>query len=419
MTEYAAAPEGEPPMDDYDDALEAQWQFNREVAVEVHRLRVREAARSMFAIEQAAQVASEPFDAGTLAEILARPPEPPMRVEGLIPSDASTLLVAQRKTGKTTLILNWARSLILGQALLGCHDTRPIDGNVGLLNFEVSAATVARWADEHHIPHDRLVVVNLRGRRNPLSHPEDRRRLADYLRLHDVEALAVDPFGRAYQGTSQNDPGEVGKWLVELDQFTRTDVGATDLLLATHAGWNGERTRGSSALEDWADVIITMTRDAEDETQRFIRAIGRDVELEEDRLDFDTETRTLRLAGVGSRQKVKSDEKIADLAVYVRRACLQGPVTGRAVLENLIKQMDDAPTFRNGEVGRAAEYAAKRGLLAVEDHGSGRPKVYRTLEPIPPVPNPSPGRPDHPSHPSLLGTGSGGTVRELYPSQGS
>src|SRR5687768_13005377 len=60
---------------------------------------------------------------------------------------------------------------------------------------------------------------------------------------------------------SQNDPGEVGAWLIGLDQFTRTEVGALDLVLATHAGWNGERTRGSSALEDWADSIITMTRD--------------------------------------------------------------------------------------------------------------------------------------------------------------
>jgi len=339
--------------------------FDKRVQELAQDMRVRDGAKALLAYERAQANPADPFDAGTLGELLARPADPPMRVEGLIPSDASALLVAQRKTGKTTLILNWARSLVFGQPLLGHLETRPIGGNVGLLNFEVSAATVARWADEQGIPHDRLVVVNLRGRRNPLAAGEDREQLAEYLRAHDVEALAVDPFGRAYNGTSQNDSGEVGKWLVDLDAFVRSEVGATDLLLAAHAGWNGERTRGSSALEDWADVIVTMTRDQDDETQRFIRAMGRDVELEEDRLDYDAETRTLSLAGVGSRHKVKADGKTAELAVLVVRAAREQPGLSYSAAENLIRGMDDNPGFRNGEVSKAARYAADHGLLVI------------------------------------------------------
>jgi hypothetical protein len=70
------------------------------------------------------------------------------------------------------------------------------------------------------------------------------------------------------------------------------------VVLSAHAGWNGERARGASALEDWADSIITMTKDdSEDGTgERYLRAIGRDVDLEEDRLDYDPRTRTLTLA---------------------------------------------------------------------------------------------------------------------------
>ncbi len=33
------------------------------------------------------------------------------------------------------------------------------------------------------------------------------------------------------------------------------------MILTAHAGWVGERTRGSSALEDWPDSIVTMTVD--------------------------------------------------------------------------------------------------------------------------------------------------------------
>src|SRR4029077_15507798 len=120
-----------------------------------------------------------------------------------------------------------------------------------LLNYEVSGPTVARWASDHGVPVDRFVIVNLRGRRNPLAHPEDRAKLAGILRALSVQSVIVDPFGRAYTGASQNDSGEVGSWLISLDRFVRSEVGARDLILTAHAGWNGERTRGASALEDW------------------------------------------------------------------------------------------------------------------------------------------------------------------------
>ena len=62
-----------------------------------------------------------------------------------------------------------------------------------------------------------------------------------------------------------------------------------ELVTTVHAGWDGERTRGSTALEDWPDSIVTVTRDPET-GERFLRAEGRDVDLDEDRLDFDLET---------------------------------------------------------------------------------------------------------------------------------
>src|SRR5688500_10886476 len=81
--------------------LDAAAALARDVELEAHRIRVREAAKAKVRTENAPP--APPFDAGLLAEILARPAEPPYRVEGLIPSDAGTLIVAQRKTGKTTL----------------------------------------------------------------------------------------------------------------------------------------------------------------------------------------------------------------------------------------------------------------------------------------------------------------------------
>ncbi len=205
------APDGLDPADP-DAAVEAQLEQAAAFAVAVERqaydLRVREAARVKGAAEKAGEI--PPFDAGLLGELLARPAEPPHRVEGLIPSNAAALIVAARKTGKTTIELNLARSQITGEDFLGRFAVRPITGRVGFLNYEVSAGQIARWADEVGVPRDRLYVVNLRGRRNPLGDPDDRARLAERLGEHEVESLMVDPFGRAYTGQSQNDPGELG-----------------------------------------------------------------------------------------------------------------------------------------------------------------------------------------------------------------
>ena len=371
MTAYARSEDLEP-IPDYsaDDAYEAALDFHREMKDELHRLKVRQAAQEALRAEN--EPPAPPFDAGTLRQVLARPPEPAMRVEGLIPWDAAALIVAARKTGKTTINLNLTRSLLTGEDFLGRFGVRPIDGIVAILNYEVSAGMLGRWADDAGIDQDRFYIVTLRGRRNPLGHPEDRAILAADLRARGVESLLVDPFGKAYTGKSQNDPGEVGAWLADLDMFARSEVGAKDLILNAHAGWNGERTRGASALEDWADTILTMTRDADDDSLRFLRAMGRDVEVDEDRLDFNPTTRTLTMSGTGSRKKGKNDRKVADLAVFTVRAAREHPGIGVAGMGLAIRGMDDAPAFHEGDVSKAAKRAAELGHLRLVGGGPGR-----------------------------------------------
>jgi hypothetical protein len=350
-------------------ALDAE-KYDAEVKEALHLMKVRKAALELLRAES--EPPAPPFDAGLLGEILARPPDPPMRVDGLIPWDSSALVVAARKTGKTTLDLNLTRCLLTGDDFLGRSPVRPIEGIVGILNFEVSAAMLGRWADEHGIDRERFYMVNLRGRRNPFTHPHDRAVLAEDLAGRGVESLIVDPFGRAYPGKSQNDPGEVGAWLVDLDKFARGEVGAKDVILSAHAGWNGERTRGSSALEDWADVILTMTRDSDDDSLRFLKAEGRDVDLAEDQLVFDQSSRTLSLAGTGSRKKGKDDRKLTELAVLTVRAAHTHPGIGTAEMVKAIREMEDAPSFHDRDGSRAARKAAELGHLRLVGGGPGR-----------------------------------------------
>lgn len=363
--------------DDEELALdERALRHQRAVQDALSRLRVDAEARTLFAQERTARDGIPPFDAGLPSDILARPPAPPFRVDQLIPADAGTLIVAQRKTGKTTLSLNLARCLITGDDFLGRFDVQRIEGRVALLNYEVSAHQVARWAHEHHVPTDRMFMVNLRGRRNPLGNDDDRQALAAKLRDLDVEALLVDPFGRAYTGTSQNDPGEVGTFLADLDRFARGDVGARDVILSTHAGWDGERSRGSTALEDWADVIITLVRDRETPSARFLRAEGRDVSLDEDQLEHDPDTRTLTLAGAGSRKASSKQRQVEALTPAVLNLLrdagtqLSGNQLDTA-LRQLINRGELDAKFTKGDGARAAQLLERRGMVASEDGARG------------------------------------------------
>jgi len=353
---------------------------------EVRAQRIRKQAAAVVAAELAGD--APPFDADLLVDVLARPQEPPHRVDGLIPSQADTLVVAQRKTGKTTLELNLARSLIGGEDFLGRFPVRKIAGRVAVLNYEVSAAQLARWADEAGVTADRLYLVNLRGRRNPLGNTADRDQLAEQLRRHGVESLVVDPFGRAFVGKSQNDSGEVGAWLANLDRWARGDCGVQDVILTAHAGWEGERTRGASALEDWADSIITLVRDKDDEQIRYLRAEGRDVLVEEDRLNFDTTTRTLTLAGAGSRKVAAKSRNVDELVPAVVSAVTVAPgITGNKLKQTL---RTAGVNFHNGDELAAARLAVGRGLLEVRSGPRNSSMYHPTMPTSPTSPDFSP-----------------------------
>lgn len=334
-------------------------------------------ATAMFKALQEAEYPPEPFDAGTLKEILARPPAPPARVMSLIPARSSTLVVAQRKVGKTTLLLNLARSLLTGDEFLGEFGVLPVTGRVGFLNFEVDGQQLGRWAEEVGVPLDGLYVVNLRGQPNPLRSGDARTRLAALLHEQGVEVLIVDPFARAFTGTSQNDAGEVGAFLTDLDIFARAEVGANELVLSTHAGWEGDRTRGSSALEDWPDSIITLSMRQND---RFLRAIGRDVEMEEDRLEYDERTRRLSLTNTGGRRKAAEADKIRDLLLPVIEAVGDRPGMNGTEIEQLLRQHSQHK-FQKGIPKKAADLAVVRGLIGARSvAGRGGGTVYFPIE---------------------------------------
>lgn len=328
--------------------------FERAVTKEALNVRVRAEARRRIA----AETPRRPFDAALLSNIAEEPVQ--QRVKGLLARNGRMLWSAVRKSGKTTGCLNLIRSLIRGEDFLGRFAVTPIAGCAGLLNFEVARQDIARWAREVGIPGDRLLVVNLRGCANPFAEPDEAARLAELLREHAVEVIVVDPFGRAYTGKSQNDAGEVGAWLSMLDRFVEA-AGCSELVLTAHAGWEGERTRGTSALEDWADTVATTVRDNDDDRLRFFRALGRDVEVAEDRLDFDPATRRLTLAGAGNRATARRERRTEELIAGVVEAVTREPGATTRQLDALLREVGLA--HQRGDASRGARAAVEAGQI--------------------------------------------------------
>lgn len=331
--------------------------FQAAVADELFAQRARRAARRLLDAEE--QRAKPGPDAGTLAELLARPVEDRWRIHGVLPAGGRGLFVAQRKLGKTTLLGNIARSLLTGEPFLGRFDVEKLDGCVVALNYEVTGAQFARWMDDIGVPPDRMFVINLRGRRNLLADDDGRAELAELIRAQGGEVVIVDPFGRAYTGRSQNDAAEVTPWLVRLDELAES-AGVREVLLSAHAGWDQERTRGSTGLEDWPDSVITMTRD-QDTGERFIRAEGRDVEVAEDRLHYDPATRRLSLTGAGNRSQVRHADRLEKLAVAVRDVVAETPGLNTTELREALRARDEH--LQREDASAAAKLAESRGWV--------------------------------------------------------
>ena len=324
----------------------------------------------------------EPADFGLLEAVSERTKdEQQWRVENLLPAGGRLLLVAANKTGKTTLSLQLARSLLDGSEYLGAFNTEPVAGRVAILNYEVNGATMARWCRELGLPGDRVLLINMRGAHNLLANDEGREELVDILRSHDSSVCIVDPFAVAYTGRDADDSNEVRPWLSALDQLV-TRAGCTELVLVNHTGHNQERSRNSSALLDWADSVVTVTRDSEE--RRYLRAEGRDVSVPEDRLDYDAATRTHRLSGGGSRQKVRTEGNVAALAQAVVAAVTTSPGVNVSGIESMLRASGHG--LQRGDAGRAAVHATKLGLIRRE---AGKGNSVHHYPVVPSSPEPS------------------------------
>lgn len=279
-------------------------------------------------------------DEVSLADLLAEPDSAaPWRITGMWPSGGKVVLSAPAKAGKSTLLGNLIRSLVDGDPFLGpsTAGAAGVIGEVGgftvtpldpgecvwLADIELSRDQLRRWLGDQGIRNtDRVHVELFRGRADALDvrDPAVRAALAGRLRALNVRVILVDPAAPilAVLGVDDMRNGPTRAYLDALAALAQ-DVGNAELLVAHHAGHDGERSRGASAWRDWPDAEWRLTvarpgngRQAAADAPRFLAASGRDVTLAEVALAYDTAHRRLTLA-TGDRQTAMVDKHAAIL----------------------------------------------------------------------------------------------------------
>jgi len=343
-----------------------------EVSRQMERQRaLREATRRLDEEDQTRSLVIPPSTFSLAEELAIEEPPLAWTVGGLHPTGANTLLAAQFKVGKTTLGLNLLRSLVDGAMFLGERPVARPEGRVAYWNYEVSDRQFRKWLREADVkrPED-AAVWNLRDYRLPLTSAVGEDLAVRWLQERQVSVLIVDPFSRAYGG-EENSNTEVGYFLEALDVIKRrADV--TDLFMAAHFGRGGqeegeEHARGATRLDDWADVRwLYRKASTGNPSPRYFRADGRDVFMDECRLDYDEASRKLWIAG-GS---LKEDTAHGHL-MEVLRTCRDSPGILKTPLKETISSKAD----------RRSKYvsdAVSIGYVRVEEDGPQRLKHYLT-----------------------------------------
>lgn len=285
----------------------------RDVQLELKRQRTRAEAKRLLVNERAeAEFKRAPLY--SLAELLAMDePVVEWAVEDLHERGDNTVLTAEYKTGKTTLLLNLIQALADGDRFLGKWQARA-RGCVCLYDFEMNLPRLHRWFREMRIANaGRVRIIPLRGFRAGFMTDRGRALTIQTLQKHGCSDWIVDPFGRALEA-NENANDEVRAWLDNMDSIKR-EAGVENLYMATHTGRvkaerGDERARGATVLDDWTDNrwLLVKTRAGD----RYFRAEGRSEGVRDTAIEFDPNTRQLTLQGEvgGYDPRAQEDHKL-------------------------------------------------------------------------------------------------------------
>lgn len=357
-------PNTEPPTDAYRSPEE---EHEHRVLSEMERESIRrEARRRLEAKERGSR--TEPTGI-ILTDYLATPDDPLFeRIEALQVRDTRVMLVSQFKSGKTTLRDNLVRSLVDGDLFLDRYHVSLTPGRVGIIDTEMAPRQMKRWFRDQRIRStDQVALYALRGLATSfdIRIPEVRSAWAVRFRQMEISYLILDCLRPVLDALGLDEHKDAGVFLVAFDALLE-EAGITEAMVVHHMGHSQERARGDSRLIDWPDATWRLVRQDDDPaSSRFFTAYGRDVDVPEQRLEFNPTTRHLAVAG-GSRRDEKLRGIVDDIAAVIRG---KGALSGRAIKSEL---RGDHP---RDAIDDALTAGVRWGVLVVES-GPRNSRLY-------------------------------------------
>ncbi len=290
-------------IDRYMEHLAGFDEVDQEESIKAQRTeRRRRLARKVLDQEEAA--ASFPtakLVSRSLTEELKLEPEhdEPL-IQDYCPANGNVTIAGTRKVGKTTFVGNLTRSFADGIPFLGQYAVRQ-PGRIAIWNYEVSADQHREWLRDMGIKDtDAVEPLNLRGLNVRLNSPYAREWAVKWLRDHDIKVWIPDPGHKACSGWDPDSNPDVLEFTEYLDEI-KAEAGVEAIFMPLHTGHlkkNGSsdvRARGAARWGDWPDALWTYTKG--DFGKRGLAAEGRDVDMSEQTLSYDRETRLLRVSG--------------------------------------------------------------------------------------------------------------------------
>jgi len=314
----------------------------------------------------------------TMADLVQRD-LPPQRylIDQLWGAGERVMLAAQRKAGKTSLVLDLLHCLADGEKFLGQYDVAMPAGNIALLDFEMTESKLQSWVQRMKLQHpERVLLLRFRGNASAFDVMDDKTRAewAAELKRNNVSVLIIDCLRPIIDALGMDESHDAGQLLDKIDMLVH-DAGVTEYMVVHHMGHEGERSRGDSRLRDWPDMEWFIKREQAKNGEelpidcaRFISVEGRDDPLESTQILLDKHTGRVVL-GTLSRKEVKRSKDVnAHLAAVTQFLDENG--------ESSLKDIQDGTALNEHYVRSALNAGIERRTIRVRIEGKASKKLY-------------------------------------------
>lgn len=281
------------------------------VSKELTRLQVREAAQMELELLKSGADLTAFANAMTLEQGLEEEfPEQEWRVKNMFRVGHVTTVAAVRKAGKSSFAINRLKSFADGVKLFGYYETKPAEGNICYMNYELSDAEMYAWFKSLDIKNKhKIIPVNARGANLYIRNPQVAEAMIEFLNTNNVEILEIDPLSAALGSGTTSDDAVAADWIGALQRIIR-HTKVKDVIISTHMGTSAlesdaskgkKRTIGSYRWESFTDNNMIFERVDRNTSQ--ISSEGRDIFLDPIRVEFDPETRLMSYKGEAIEEK--------------------------------------------------------------------------------------------------------------------